>query len=108
MLSEIASNLGYDEEVVRAVVAEFALQLHRHAFEYRSGNGDFIGEELWSLVDRQTFYHLLGFLTYFAERYGWDDNSASNYLLRLGCQAVWAPFQHQMAGWQSARPRQQE
>jgi hypothetical protein len=108
MMSEIVSNLGYDEDVVRAVVAEFALQLHRRALEYRGGNGDFIGEELWPLVDRQTFYHLLGFLSYFATRYGWDENSASEYLLRLGSRADWAPFRHQMAGWQLARPKEQE
>ena len=108
MLSEIASTLGCEAEVVRAVVAEFSLQLHRRALEYRGGNGDFIGEELWSLVDRQTFYHLLGFLTYFAEQYGWNDNSANEYLLRLGSRADWAPFRDQMTGWQLARPKDQE
>lgn len=105
MFAEMAGNLGVDVEVVRAVVAEFSLQLHRRALEHRGLNGDFIGEELWSQVDRQAFYHLLGFLTYFAGRYGWDEGSASEYLLRLGSRADWAPFRHQMAGWQIADSR---
>jgi len=84
MLNEIPSHLGVDQAIVGKVVGEFVLHLHRHALEYRGGYGDFIGEEIRAQVHRQTFYHLLGFLTYFAERYKWDDNSASEYLLRLG------------------------
>jgi hypothetical protein len=79
------------------------LQLHRHALEYKGGNGDFIGEDLWYQVDRQTFYHLLGFLEYFADRYSWDEGSASEYLLRLGSQEDWEPFNNQMKGWHVTR-----
>src|SRR5437879_1703248 len=108
IISEIADNLGFEEDVVKAVVAEFALQLHRHALEYRGLNGDFIGECLWNQVDRQAFYHLLGFLDYFTERYDWDECSGNEYLLRLGSRHEWAPFQHQMAGWRLAHPREKD
>lgn len=101
---EIAANLGCEAATVRAVVAEFALQLHRRALEFQGLNGDFIGESLWSQVDQQTFYHLLGFLEYFAERYAWDPGSANEYLLRLGSRADWMPFRHQMEGWRLSRP----
>lgn len=43
MISEIADNLGFEEDMVKAVVAEFTLQLHRHALEYRGLSGDLIG-----------------------------------------------------------------
>lgn len=103
IIGEVAGKLGLDEKTARAVVADFALQLHRHALEYKGGNGDFIGEDLWCQVDRQTFYHLLGFLEYFADRYSWDEGSASEYLLRLGSQQDWEPFNKQMLDWQLAR-----
>src|SRR6266542_52282 len=51
IIAEIATKCGLDEKTVVGVVAEFALQLHRHALEYHSGNGDFIGEDLWYQVD---------------------------------------------------------
>ena len=47
IIGEVAGKLGLDEKTARAVVADFALQLHRHALEYKGGNGDFIG---WDLV----------------------------------------------------------
>lgn len=100
--SEVADNTGLEQDTVRAVIAEFALQLHRHALEYRSMNGDFVGEVLWYHVGDQAFYHFLGFLDYFSDHYGWERGSAAEYLLRLGSRADWAPFHHQMEDWQFA------
>lgn len=104
IISEVADNLGLDENMVDAVVADFALQLHRHALEYRGLNGDFIGEDLRYQVGPQAFYHLVGFLEYFAERYTWDPGSASEYLARVGSRRDWAPFRRQMEGWDPTRP----
>src|SRR5438094_9775023 len=98
IIGEVAEKLGLDEKSARAVVAQFALQLHRHALEYEGLNGDFIGEDLWCQVDRQTFFHLLGFLEYFADRYSWDEGSATEYLLRLGSQEDWEPVNIPMKG----------
>jgi len=100
MIDEIATSLGIDESEVLDVIGEFALQLHKRALEYR---GDFIGEELWSQVSPQAFFHLLGFLDYFSDRYSWSRGDASEYLLRLGRKADWAPFNHQMSGWNITR-----
>ena len=99
MINEIAVSLGIEESEVLAVIAEFALQLHKRALEYRGLNGDFIGEELSYQVSPQAFYHLLGFLDYFSDRYSWSPGDATEYLLRLGRKADWAPFNHQMSGW---------
>lgn len=103
MCTEIAGALTIEEDLVRAVIGEFALQLHRHAIEYRGINGDFIGENLWTHINSQAFYHLLGFLDYFAERYSWEPGDASEYLLRLGQRSDWEPFRRQMEGWRPAR-----
>lgn len=103
MIDEIAVSLGIDKSEVLAVIAEFALQLHKRALEYRGLNGDFIGEDLWHQVSPQAFYHLLGFLDYFSDRYSWSRGDATEYLLRLGRKADWAPFNHQMSGWKIPR-----
>jgi hypothetical protein len=108
MISEIADNLGFEEDMVKAVVAEFALQLHRHTLEYPGLSGDLIGGCLFAQLDRQAFYHLLGFLDHFMQHYDWDECAADEYLLRLGSRHEWAPFQHQMAGWRLAHPREKE
>ncbi len=102
IIAEIASKRGIDEKAVVGVVAEFALQLHRHALEYSSGNGDFIGEDLWCQVDPQTYFHLLGFLEYFANHYGWEPGSASEYLGCLGVNC--GQFNEQMKGWRLPPP----
>src|SRR3712207_2100318 len=99
LIDEVARNLDIDEREVRAVIDEFGLQLHKRALEYKGLNGDYIGEELWTEIDPQAFYHLLGFLDYFAERYSWSPASATQYLLRLGRQLDWLPYRHQMLGW---------
>jgi hypothetical protein len=45
MCTEIAGALAIEEDLVRAVIGEFALKLHRHAVEYRGVNGgrDLVG-----------------------------------------------------------------
>jgi hypothetical protein len=103
LIAEIAQNTGIDDDVVIHVANELMLQLHRRLFEYRGLNGDFIGEELHLQIGPQAFYHLLGFLDLFSDRYQWERGSATEYLLRLGRRADWAPFQHQMEGWRDAR-----
>jgi hypothetical protein len=103
MIKEIAENIGEEEEVVANVVDEFCCQLHKRIFEYKGLNGDFIGEELHYLIPSQAFFHLLCFLQEFANKYGFDENSASEYLLRLGTRSTWLPYSHQMSGWKKEK-----
>jgi hypothetical protein len=99
LLPEVARSTGEDVESVRRVVAGFARELHRHAREYEGFNGDFIGEDLVWQIDDEAYFHLLGFLDYFAERYAWDRDSSSEYLLRLNSRESWEKFSRQMENW---------
>jgi len=94
-----AANLGRDSSEVGQVVAEFLLQLHRDLVEYEGFNGDYLGETLSQRLPAQGFFHLLGFLERFSERYEWEPGTAQEYLGRLGSRADWLPYSHQLSGW---------
>jgi hypothetical protein len=98
-VGETASNLGLEDTVVRSVIDEFMLQLHRDLVEYQGMNGDYLGESLSHRLPDQAFFHLLGFLDRFSERYQWDPGTAHEYLARLGSRSDWLPFSHQLQGW---------
>lgn len=98
-VGETAANLGLEETVVRSVIDEFMLQLHRDLVEYEGMNGDYLGESLSHHLPSQAFFHLLGFLDRFSERYEWEPGTAHEYLARLGSRADWLPFSHQLQGW---------
>lgn len=101
MIIEIAAgNLGMEEDDVRKVIDEAMLQLHKALVESRAkGSQDYIGGTLHYEIGAQAFYHLLGFLDEFSDRYKWEKGDASEYLLRLGRRSDWAPFSHQVQGW---------
>jgi hypothetical protein len=99
LVAQTASNLGLDKSVVADVVAEFMLQLHRGVVEYEGLNGDYIGEALAHQLGNQGFFHFLGFLDRFSERYQWEPGIAHEYIARLGTRANWLPYKHQMGGW---------
>ena len=98
-VGETASNLGMEDGVVRRVIDEFMLQLHRDLVEYQGMNGDYLGESLSHHLPNQAFFHLLGFLDRFSERYEWEPGTAHEYLARLGSRSEWQPFSHQLQGW---------
>lgn len=98
-VGETAANLGLEDAVVRSVIDEFMLQLHRDLVEYQGMNGDYLGESLSHHLPNQAFFHLLGFLDRFSERYEWESGTAHEYLARLGSRADWLPFSHQLQGW---------
>lgn len=98
-VGETASNLGLEDGVVRSVIDEFMLQLHRDLVEYQGMNGDYLGESLSHHLPNQAFFHLLGFLDRFSERYEWEPGTAHEYLARLGSRSEWQPFSHQLQGW---------
>jgi len=99
LITNVARSIGMEDDAVRHVVDEFLLQLHRRLYEYRGLNGDYLGEELHYQIGPQGFYHLLGFLDTFSDVYNWERGSASEYLMRLGSRADWAPYRHQMESW---------
>lgn len=98
-IAETAVNLGLEESVVDSVIDEFMLQLHRDLVEYEGMNGDYIGENLSHSISRQAFFHFLGFLDRFSERYEWRPGSAHEYRMRLGSRTDWLPYSHQLEAW---------
>lgn len=98
-VGETAANLGLEETVVRRVIDEFMLQLHRDLVEYQGMNGDYLWESLPRYPPNQALFHLLGFLDRFSERYQWGPGTAHEYLARLGSRADWLPFLYQLQGW---------
>ena len=94
-----AANLGKESSDVGQVVAEFLLQLHRDLVEYEGFNGDYLGETLSHRLPPQAFFHLLGFLERFSERYEWEPGTSHEYLARLGSRTDWLPYSHQLSGW---------
>lgn len=103
LIADVARNLGMEDDAVSHVVDEFRLQLHRRLYEYCGLNGDYLGEELHYQIGPQGFYQLPSLLDTFSDRYGWEPGSATEYLLRLGRRADWAPHQQQMESWSDGR-----
>lgn len=103
LIANVARNIGMEDDAVRHVVDEFLLQLHRRLYEYRGLNSDYLGEELHYQIGPQGFYHLLGFLDTFSDRYNWERGSASEYLMRLGSRADWHSFNQQVESWVNSR-----
>ena len=91
-VDQIAANTGEDPEVVSRVIEEFCLGLRRSLDEYKGINGDYIGEQLHWDISNRAFFHLLGFLDQFSEKYQWEPGSAREYILRLFSEDDWKPF----------------
>lgn len=91
-VDQIAAQAGEDPEVVCRVIEEFCLGLRRSLDEYKGINGDYIGEQLHWDISNRAFFHLLGFLDQFSEKYQWEPGSAREYILRLFSEDDWKPF----------------
>lgn len=91
-VDQIAANAGEDPEFVSRVIEEFCLGLRRSLDEYKGINGDYIGEQLHWDISNRAFFHLLGFLDQFSEKYQWEPGSAREYILRLFSEDDWKPF----------------
>jgi hypothetical protein len=98
LVQRVAESLGKDESDVEAVLSEFTLQLHRALFE--KFEGDYVGQTLYEELPHQAYFHFLGFLERLSEWYGqFHPDTVAGYLNRLGGQAAWRPFAHQMEAW---------
>ena len=91
-IDQIAADTGEDREVVSRVIEEFCLSLRRGLDEYKGFNGDYIGEQLHWDISNRAFFHLLGFLDQFSEKYQWEPGSAREYVSRLFAENEWRPF----------------
>lgn len=91
-IDQIAANAGEDPDVARRVIEEFCLGLRRGLDEYKGINGDYIGEQLHWDISNRAFFHLLGFLDLFSEKYQWEPGSAREYVSRLFTEDEWKPF----------------
>lgn len=91
-IDQIAVNAGEDPDVVSRVIEEFCLGLRRGLDEYKGINGDYIGEQLHWDISNRAFFHLLGFLDQFSEKYQWEPGSAREYVSRLFTEDEWKPF----------------
>ena len=91
-IDQIAANAGEDPVVVSRVIEEFCLGLRRELDEYKGINGDYIGEQLHWDIGNRAFFHLLGFLDQFSEKYQWEPGTAREYVSRLFTEDEWKPF----------------
>ena len=96
-VEQIAATSGEDPEVVSRIIEEFCLGLRRALDEYKGVNGDYIGEQLHWDISNRAFFHLLGFLDQFSEKYQWEPGSAREYILRLFSEDDWKPFSQEYA-----------
>ena len=97
LVDQIAAISGEDPEVVSRIIEEFCLGLSRSFDEYKGINGDYIGEQLHWDISNRAFFHLLGFLDQFSEKYQWEPGSAREYILRLFTEDDWKPFSQEYA-----------
>ena len=97
LVDQIAAISGEDPEVVSRIIEEFCLGLRRSLDEYKGINGDYIGEQLHWDISNRAFFHLLGFLDQFSEKYQWEPGSAREYILRLFTEDDWKPFSQEYA-----------
>lgn len=91
-IDQVAANTEQEPAVVNRVIEEFCLALRRELDEYKGINGDYVGEQLHSDIGNRAFFHLLGFLDQFSEKYQWEPGLAREYISRLFTEDEWKPF----------------
>jgi len=91
-LHQVSASSGEEPAVVNRVIEEFCLALRRGLDEYKGINGDYIGEQLHWDISSRAYFHLLGFLDQFSEKYQWEPGSAREYVSRLFTEDEWKPF----------------
>jgi hypothetical protein len=92
LIERIAAKSGAEPAVVGRVIDEFCLALRRELDGYKGLNGDYIGEQLHWDIGNRAFFHLLGFLDLFSEKYQWESGTAREYVSRIFTEDEWKPF----------------
>lgn len=91
-LHQIADTSEQEPAVVGRVIEEFCFALRRELDKYKGINGDYICEQLHWDIGNRAFFHLLGFLDQFSEKYQWEPGSAREYASRLFTADEWKAF----------------
>ena len=96
-IDQVAADAGVEPAVAGKVIDALCLALRRGLDEYKGSNGDYVGEQLhWDIGDR-AFFHLLGFLDQFSEKYQWEPGTAREYVARLLTEDEWKPFSQEFS-----------
>lgn len=99
MLSEIASKVNCSPETVERVSEELFKELHRGMVEHVVGNVDYLASRVYFELPERSFYHLLGFLEQFSQRYDWPEGSINEYLGRMPPVDRWEKLSSEIRNW---------
>lgn len=88
----IGREIGISPRDAQWATCRFLKWLTSNILNYDEGNRDFIGEKLHWILNRSTFYHLLGLFDVFSDRYSWEKGIAKEYLLRIAPRDEWPNY----------------
>lgn len=100
ILNTISKRTGLSKADCSKVAEELLSELHKRFFE---ADSDYIGERAPFELSDRAFYHFLGMLEQFSEKYGWDKGSISQYLGRMPPVERWKELSKEMDGWENRR-----
>lgn len=100
LTEEVCQKTGATREQVNAIAEEVLVVLHRRFYEAES---DYVGERARYDLTERGFYHFLGILEQFSEKYEWDKGSITEYLGRMPPCERWHELRKEMDGWEYKR-----
>lgn len=100
ILDRISERTGVPKSDCSQVAEELFCELHKRFFE---ADSDYIGERARFEMSDRAFYHFLGMLEQFSEKYNWDKGSISEYLGRMPPCERWQELRKEMDGWEYKR-----
>ena len=108
MIEDISEQTGVSRTQTLAVVEAFCREIHKTAYEYNGGNGDFVCEELlWQIGDR-AWIHLYQFLLMYSLKYPADTHPEDQIgmhfevLKYMGEREEWNDALRECRKWQMA------
>lgn len=96
----ITKRTGLPREDCIKVADELLYVLHKRFYEASS---DYVGEMAPYEMSDRAFYHFLGMLEQFSEKYNWDKGSISEYLGRMPPCERWQELRKEMDDWEYKR-----
>ena len=83
IIEEISAKYSKAPEEVGAVITEYFTLLHKTFYECKE---DFFGAPSYYNLGPKAYFHLLGIIELFVEKYDWEPGYANEYLGRLGLE----------------------